>query len=85
VLAVAGLLPVFGAAPAGATVIVVNTTADSTATDLHCSLREAIMSANTNMPVDNCFVGSVAPLDYGARLARGRTASPSRASSARAS
>ncbi|HTP07954.1 MAG TPA: CSLREA domain-containing protein, partial [Anaerolineae bacterium] len=38
--------------------IVVNTTADELTTDGNCSLREAIMAANTNAAVDACTAGS---------------------------
>ncbi|MDJ0756142.1 MAG: CSLREA domain-containing protein [Ardenticatenaceae bacterium] len=39
-------------------VITVNTTADELNNNGNCSLREAVQTANTNAPVDNCTVGS---------------------------
>ena len=47
------------AAPAGT--ITVNTTADDDATNGNCTLREAILAANTNAPVDACAAGLPAP------------------------
>ncbi|HRF48718.1 MAG TPA: choice-of-anchor Q domain-containing protein [Anaerolineales bacterium] len=44
--------------PAQATVITVTTTSDELNTDGDCSLREAIVAANTNAAVDACPAGS---------------------------
>lgn len=46
------------AVPAQATVITVTTTSDDVATNGNCTLREAIIAANTNSAVDACPAGS---------------------------
>ena len=51
------------AAQARATTITVNTTADEVNSDGDCSLREAILAANTNAAVDACSVGQSAAPD----------------------
>ena len=72
VLAVVGVVVVFYSSPAPAqsnssslgtaavagTTIKVNTKADENNTDGDCSLREAIVAANTNKAVDGCAAGS---------------------------
>ena len=44
--------------PAAAVEITVTTTADAIADDGACSLREAVIAANTNAPVDTCPAGT---------------------------
>lgn len=51
------------AAEVRATTITVNTTADEVNADGDCSLREAILAANTNAAVDACSVGQSAATD----------------------
>jgi CSLREA domain-containing protein len=63
-LAVAGALSMLLVAPAGATVISVDTASDSDPPtgDGFCSLREAIIAANTNLSQDLCFGGQPPPV-----------------------
>lgn len=56
--ALAATLAFVTAATAGATQIVVTTTADETTSDGDCSLREAFIAANTNAARDACPAGS---------------------------
>jgi len=51
-------------AAAGVTMIAVTTTVDAIAVDGACSLREAVIAANTNAPVDTCPAGSASELDH---------------------
>ena len=55
-LALAGLAAA-GAVPAAATIIPVTTVTDENAVDGDCSLREAVLAANNNVPVDMCPAG----------------------------
>ncbi|MGH2655968.1 MAG: CSLREA domain-containing protein [Actinomycetota bacterium] len=58
-LSIAVLVGVFAVAPAAhAATIAVNTTADEVNSDGDCSLREALISANTDAVSDACTVGS---------------------------
>ena len=50
-------------ATAGAATITVTTTADVMANDGECSLREAVIAANTDAAVDTCAAGSSSDLD----------------------
>lgn len=55
VLAIAGLVGIAWPHPAhGAVIIVVNTTADEDINNASCSLREAIIAANTNASYNGC-------------------------------
>jgi CSLREA domain-containing protein len=54
-LVAAALLP---AAPSAAATIVVDSFADELAADLVCTLREAVIAANTNVAVGGCDAGS---------------------------
>jgi CSLREA domain-containing protein len=57
--AVAVVALVLGSASgAQSTTITVNSTADSLAIDGHCTLREAIIAANSDTAVDACAAGS---------------------------
>lgn len=51
---------VCGISAAGAAMIPVNSTADDTAANGNCTLREAVIAANTDSPVDACPAGSAA-------------------------
>lgn len=48
----------FPAVPAGAATLLVSTTADDTTTNGNCTLREAVIAANTDSAVDACPAGS---------------------------
>ena len=63
---------VLGSGQARATTITVDTTADEGNADGDCSLREAVLAANTNAAVDACSVGQDAATDE-IRLASGAT------------
>src|SRR6476620_8591512 len=60
-LAVA-LLAAVVAVPASAAPIAVTTTADDTDTNGNCTLREAVIAANTDAPRDACAAGSGADM-----------------------
>lgn len=49
--------------PLAAAGLTVTTTADEVAVNGECSLREAVIAANTNAPVDSCAPGSATELD----------------------
>ena len=53
-----GLLLAYGASPAQAATITVNSLADTTADDGQCTLREAITAANTDNASGECAAGS---------------------------
>jgi CSLREA domain-containing protein len=52
-----------GSAAVAGTTIEVNTDADESNTDGECSLREAILAADTNLTVDGCAAGSSSERD----------------------
>ncbi len=59
VMAIAGLVAIASAHPArGSAIIVVNTTADEDINNSACSLREAIIAANTNTSYRGCSAGA---------------------------
>src|SRR5262245_14278903 len=51
-------LAALAAVPAQATTILVDSTADDTATNGNCTLREAVLAANLNLIRDACPAGS---------------------------
>jgi CSLREA domain-containing protein len=53
-----------------AAVLTVDTTVDD-ATPGNCSLREAVLSANANLPIDACTAGEAAPVVDTIRLGSG--------------
>jgi len=61
-LLIAGALTGLLAGPAGAATITVNTDGDVIANDNQCSLREAVIAANTNAPVGGCAAGDPLPI-----------------------
>lgn len=62
ILGIVGVLPVAQVAAAGA-VITVTTTDDTIADDGHCSLREALVAAQTNKAYHGCPAGSSTGVD----------------------
>src|SRR5690606_14719203 len=58
------LLVVAVTAPARAAIITVDTLDDEATNNGNCSLREAVIAANTNMARDNCPAGTGGGMDY---------------------